>query len=543
MQTIQEQISFASTHGLFRTATAHQLFITLLTSWSSLYPKLQKASHVDTFISHSWSCPRWLKFLAICHHLNYHFAIACSGMAAFLAVMTLALIADGFSGIVALPRRFVYVSCVCWPIVAFLLAYLFGHLRGSTSFWFDQVCVNQEDSVVKVQTLQAIPAFIAKSTQLLLLWDDSLFERLWCNYELAVHAKTSKAGAFKIVPMWQPMWTLTWLGSWSGVSFLYFIAFFDTELPEFDASSQASLFMSVWNMCFLPPVTFLVPSIPFSWFCFQKLEQHKSMLDQMSHFDIRNAKCTLESDRRIIMEQVLSLFDEALEPPLSVTFDASEVSGIPIYMKDEEGSIPLISRDAIAEIREITSYPTHDEIIDQFNAFVRGPLLEGIVRSMGKEYHISFSLCIIASLPIFLMGLAEVLGCDGQGGCQKSADKFGYPSVFHYVFANSIMDLLLVPLPVLVSIPLLLLTNHFVASRVQGGVWRMIVGSLLCSFVLSVCYFINIAETAVFIVVVAKFDYMWFCGFAVGLMSIVSALWFLYIQNPSPDSQRSVVRM
>lgn len=147
------------------------------------------------------------------------------------------------------------------------------------------------------------------------------------------------------------------------------------------------------------------------------------------------------------------------------------------------------------------------------------------MRSMGKEYHISFSLCIIASLPFFFMGLAEVLGGDGQGGCQKSADKFGNPSVFHYVFANSVMDLFLVPLPVLVSIPLLLLTNHFVATaRVQGVFWGMIVGSLLCSLVLSVCCFINICEAALFIVVAAKFDYMCFFGFALGLMSIVSAL-------------------
>ena len=108
------------------------------------------------------------------------------------------------------------------------------------------------------------------------------------------------------------------------------------------------------------------------------------------------------------------------------------------------------------------------------------------------------------------MGLAEVLGGDGQGGCQKSADKFGNPSVFHYVFANSVMDLFLVPLPVLVSIPLLLLTNHFVASTVQGVFWGMIVGSLLCSLVLSVCCCINICEAALFIVVVAKFDYMCF---------------------------------
>ena len=42
----------------------------------------------------------------------------------------------------------------------------------------------------------------------------------------------------------------------------------------------------------------------------------------MAAFDLRNAKCTLESDRRVFEEQVLSLWDEALEPPVSVAFGA-----------------------------------------------------------------------------------------------------------------------------------------------------------------------------------------------------------------------------
>ena len=33
-------------------------------------------------------------------------------------------------------------------------------------------------------------------------------------------------------------------------------------------------------------------------FCFHKLQGHKHMLDQMSAFDLRNAKCTFEEDRR-----------------------------------------------------------------------------------------------------------------------------------------------------------------------------------------------------------------------------------------------------
>lgn len=73
---------------------------------------------------------------------------------------------------------------------------------------------------------------------------------------------------------------------------------------------------------FFPPPAYLVMGLALSWLFFQKLKHHKSMLDRMSEFDFRNAKCTLETDRLAIEEQVLSLFDEALEPAISVAFDA-----------------------------------------------------------------------------------------------------------------------------------------------------------------------------------------------------------------------------
>ena len=82
------------------------------------------------------------------------------------------------------------------------------------------------------------------------------------------------------------------------------------------------MFVSVFNFSSGPlyqyPIVWLLASL----FCFWKLKRHKNMLDQMAAFDLRNAKCTLESDRRVFEEQVLSLWDEALEPPVSVAFGA-----------------------------------------------------------------------------------------------------------------------------------------------------------------------------------------------------------------------------
>ena len=61
-------------------------------------------------------------------------------------------------------------------------------------------------------------------------------------------------------------------------------------------------------------------AFPCFWLCTQKLQKHEKMLNQMKHFDVRSAECTVESDRIVIQEQIVNLFDEALEPPVQVPF-------------------------------------------------------------------------------------------------------------------------------------------------------------------------------------------------------------------------------
>ena len=94
------------------------------------------------------------------------------------------------------------------------------------------------------------------------------------------------------------------------------------------------------------------------------------MLDQMMHFDLKSAKCTLETDRIVLQQQVLNLFDEALQPPLSVEFSREST---PILSTDDTEE-PLISPEDIRSIRPITSYPSKDEVIGEFNEYVRRTL-------------------------------------------------------------------------------------------------------------------------------------------------------------------------
>lgn len=135
----------------------------------------------------------------------------------------------------------------------------------------------------------------------------------------------------------------------------------------------------------------------------------------------------LETDRRVITDQVLQLFDEALEPAISVAFDGTDdvtLDTLDTLDTSLDTSSPLMV-ETLQEIRHITSYPTKEEIIDQFNAYVRGPLCDSVVKLMGKGDYMSFKLCTVATLPIVFQGLLFVLGCEGND-CETSAALGGY---------------------------------------------------------------------------------------------------------------------
>ena len=223
-----------------------------------------------------------------------------------------------------------------------MLTYLFGHLAvDQSSFWFDRLCIPQINLWVRAQTLQHVPVFVAHSSQMLVLWDDTYFgteireasfpglagcsttvfvfpvfvvlagcslhtyihtydtyfERLWCNYELAVHVKAAASKdapappALQLVPMWMPIWTLSSCGLFTIAGFLFAEQGSTTESVDLDSKTAVSLFMSIYNRHFnIPICLYLAVSVVFSWFCFGKVRRHKKMLDQMTNFDLRNAR-------------------------------------------------------------------------------------------------------------------------------------------------------------------------------------------------------------------------------------------------------------
>ena len=189
MHAIQGQVALAREHGLFKAASASQVLWHLLlvvTGNSELgvsqHDSLPVVTKVDFFISHSWSCPSWIKFLALCHQLNFDLAIASSLFACLLATTFLIFWCGNVTG-VAQHTCLLQALVLPWPTAVFFTTYFSGHLlKSRASFWIDQVCVHQRNLLMKTQTLQALPGIIAQSAQMLVVWDEIYFQRLWCIY-------------------------------------------------------------------------------------------------------------------------------------------------------------------------------------------------------------------------------------------------------------------------------------------------------------------------------------------------------------------------
>lgn len=532
MEALQRHSAVVQSLGLFKAANARQVLWDLaqlavsgvLGPPSSPYDSLVHVSCVDVFISHNWSCPSALKYLAMCHYLNLDLALISSSATAIVTALILILRAGSVTGVAQESVAFLCGALIHWPMSVFLLAYLFGHVGqvfAKQSFWFDRICVDQNDMAVKEQTLQAIPAFVAQSKQMLILWDNTYFQRLWCLYEIAVSAKTSTSSFQKeqFVPTWAPLGTLFCLG----LFFFGSLVLGETESMILDKTSRWSVLKSFFVGNFPPIYLEFLLAVFLSYICFQKLQRHESMLTQMSCFDIRKARCSVESDREVIFHLVGKLFAE--EPLITVTL--KEICGEDV-----------MESETLSMIEDLPD----EEILNNFNIYVRGPLRESLLQSMGEAGELPFKLCLVILLPCELLGLVFVLGCDGHG-CETSASYAGYSSVSHYFLTNSLNNLVIGPIFTAMSFPVMLRTNHLVSRLVSDFLLRWLVGSICCTVMQFCMDVLFCCLCGLTVVVSTKFSTLWLAAWIFGFTLWLSFLFCLFKKQIKSPRQRSLQRV
>ncbi|CAE7172074.1 Pa2g4 [Symbiodinium pilosum] len=280
-----------------------------------------------------------------------------------------------------------YFMSMDLPVLVFFLAFFFGqHLTcrlWCPSMWVDKLCIDQSSCSSKTAGLEGLPTFVARSNQMLALVDQSYFERLWCNYELSIFVQRRGLKHLRVVPLWLPPWlTVSILFSYLNARLGVVLQDSQGEVASLGSTCGLNRLLGYFTLCFL----FAVESMPFcvvvAVIAFQnKLDGHQAMLRNM-----------------VFTVQDLRMF----EPPN-------------VLKRRNRGS--LLSRD-------------DEDRLDQFNAYVRGPLRNAVIDDLGAETHVPWFFCALVFMPTVLF----------FGSCIWVArgwyKEIGYGSIEGYLLVN-----------------------------------------------------------------------------------------------------------
>eukprot|EP00913_Durusdinium_trenchii_P000054 g50.t1 len=152
-----------------------------------LYHKSRPSSRIGNFWSHSWHGGRWNKIWTLLVLYNGRAAICCGFIVSFIMMLLFALgFLPGFEKNQYLERTSV------WGLGSGSLAALVTLIiwRPRHRVFLDRICINQHDSKLKAAAICSLAGMLKRSEKMLVLWDPTWSERLWCLFELAAFLKS-----------------------------------------------------------------------------------------------------------------------------------------------------------------------------------------------------------------------------------------------------------------------------------------------------------------------------------------------------------------
>ena len=144
---------------------------------------------IQQFWSHSWKQrPEMKVLLLLVLHNGYHAALVSMVGAIFAALLFIFDILPGSSRMIWMGDEYV---CSGWAIATGFFLFLLTLLtrRSSTRIFFDRICIPQTDSALKGEAILNLGASLKHSNSMLILWDHTWGQRLWCIFELAAYLK------------------------------------------------------------------------------------------------------------------------------------------------------------------------------------------------------------------------------------------------------------------------------------------------------------------------------------------------------------------
>jgi len=301
------------------------------------YDLSYEVPEIDEFWSHSWHGEARRKILLLLLLKNGPAAILMGTLGA-LAMMILQvtgivpglyrkhpLLGDGSSYEFAPYSLLVGIGLCTLTILLW---------RPQQAVFLDQICIHQHDGSLKMEGILNIGAIMKKSRSLLVLWDSTYVERLWCIFEMAAFLKGHESEEVDIVvrPTFLAPWTCYIFASWC------VFGSFDLFVPYVSMIPVMIKFILI-----VPASCFLT-----GMFC-RYYRAIQRMQDQLHSFRTEEAKCLCCSlghdddqarlcDRRVVLDCIRTWFGSV------ASFEATVQSIVFAALSRRLGALPFTYR-------------------------------------------------------------------------------------------------------------------------------------------------------------------------------------------------------
>lgn len=197
MQEVLSQVAGAvarmeiTTPEILRVTDAYQAFRgcgqVLRGDHREFYHKSRRREKISTFVSHSWHGGPWQKILALTTFYNSRAAISLGCVSAVMMML--------LSGLGYLPDLVSNWASLSGCLTSALVLMLW---RPQTEVFLDRICISSEESL-KTQAIFSLAGLLKRSDQMLILWDSSWAQRLWCLFEFAAFLKSKQSNSQVLV--------------------------------------------------------------------------------------------------------------------------------------------------------------------------------------------------------------------------------------------------------------------------------------------------------------------------------------------------------
>eukprot|EP00443_Scrippsiella_acuminata_P003009 CAMPEP_0115272812 /NCGR_PEP_ID=MMETSP0270-20121206/54820_1 /TAXON_ID=71861 /ORGANISM="Scrippsiella trochoidea, Strain CCMP3099" /LENGTH=550 /DNA_ID=CAMNT_0002689239 /DNA_START=78 /DNA_END=1728 /DNA_ORIENTATION=- len=320
------------------------------TGRADTYDLSETTESIQAFLSHNWSTPRPVKFVALAFHFNHRSASAaalaacCAG---FALTCTGVLPVYGMTYHGGTENRGHY--CTVLSLVTYwfvLLTYQDAALRTGrrgTRVFLDKCCIHQTDERLKRKGIEQLGAFLAKADTMLIIYSDTYTKKLWTMYELATFLAIRGPGRLVVVPAFLASMipkAFACAAAYSLVSELLCITVF-VDYVGFSRSTVTLL----TTLTYLPLL--VAANALFRWWAH---EQRRMLEAPPRHFNYANATCFVESDRELVNGNIarymkdLSLNQATTDEQALSAFNSLVSAEVPAALSKSLGPLGLPTR-------------------------------------------------------------------------------------------------------------------------------------------------------------------------------------------------------